>query len=213
MKSAVHSSFYLSKMSNQLKRKLSMKSLEDKYHAIKDIENGISNKDAAAKYNVPKNTISTWLKNREKILEAFEGGSTAIAKKLRTSKHENSQKALLKWFTAARAHSIPVNGPILKAKAESYGVAMGEGDFKCSEGWLGLWKKRHNIKFKTISGEASSCTADMTSSWEDTTLLTILSKYDLEDIYNADEFGLFFKALPNKSRKTQQSQINWPSSS
>ena len=39
----------------------------------------------------------------------------------------------------------------------------------------------------------------MTSSWEETTLPTILSKYDLEDIYNADEFGLFFKALPNKS--------------
>ena len=39
----------------------------------------------------------------------------------------------------------------------------------------------------------------MMSSWEETTLPTILSKYDLEDIYNADEFGLFFKALPNKS--------------
>mgnify|MGYP001795526029 FL=1 len=121
-------------MSNQPKRKLSLKSLEDKYHAIKDIEKGISNKDAAAKYNVPKNTISTWLKNKEKIREAFEEGSAAMpmAKKLRTSKNENLDQALLKWFTAARAHGIPINGPILKAKAESYGVAMGDGDFKCS---------------------------------------------------------------------------------
>ena len=32
----------------------------------------------------------------------------------------------------------------------------------------------------------------MTIPWKETTLLTILSKYKLDEIYNADEFGLFF---------------------
>ena len=32
-----------------------------------------------------------------------------------------------------------------------------------------------------------------------TTLPTILSKYDLNQIYNASEFGLFYRAQPNKS--------------
>ena len=53
--------------------------------------------------------------------------------------------------------------------------------------------------FKTIAGEANSCTPEMTASWEQTTLPTILSNYNLADIYNADEFGLFYQALPEKS--------------
>ena len=39
----------------------------------------------------------------------------------------------------------------------------------------------------------------MTDPWKDTTLQTILTNYDKADIYNADEFGLFFKALPKKT--------------
>ena len=39
----------------------------------------------------------------------------------------------------------------------------------------------------------------MTASWFETRLPTILSNYKLPDIYKADEFGLFFQALPSKS--------------
>ena len=39
----------------------------------------------------------------------------------------------------------------------------------------------------------------MTAPWEETTLPTILSKYELNQIYNADEFGLFYRAQPEKS--------------
>ena len=39
----------------------------------------------------------------------------------------------------------------------------------------------------------------MTASWFETRLPTILSNYEHPDIYNADEFGLFFQALPSKS--------------
>ena len=38
----------------------------------------------------------------------------------------------------------------------------------------------------------------MVAPWNETTLLTILSKYDLKDIFNADEFGLFYQCFPNK---------------
>ena len=36
---------------------------------------------------------------------------------------------------------------------------------------------------------------------KETTLPTLPSNFDLNDIYNADEFGLFYKAVPNKSNK------------
>ena len=43
-----------------------------KYQALKDLQKRESNKDAAAKYNVPKNTLSTWVKNKEKLFYALK---------------------------------------------------------------------------------------------------------------------------------------------
>ena len=55
------------------------------------------------------------------------------------------------------------------------------------------------MSFKTVSGKIDTYTDEMVAPWEQTTLPTILSKYDLNQIYNADEFGLFYRAQPNKS--------------
>ena len=38
----------------------------------------------------------------------------------------------------------------------------------------------------------------MGTPWEQTTLPTILSENDLNQIYNANQFGLFYRAQPNK---------------
>ena len=58
---------------------------------------------------------------------------------------------------------------------------------------------RYDISFKTTSGEAKSVTEETMAPWLETTLPTILSKYPLENIFNDDEFGLFFLCLPNKT--------------
>ena len=55
------------------------------------------------------------------------------------------------------------------------------------------------MSFKTVSGESNACTDEIVAPWEQTTLPTILSKYDLNQVYNADDFGLFYRAQPNKS--------------
>ena len=39
----------------------------------------------------------------------------------------------------------------------------------------------------------------MVAAWNETTLPTLLSNYSLENVYNADEYGLFYQCLPNKS--------------
>ena len=57
----------------------------------------------------------------------------------------------------------------------------------------------NNIRFKVIGAESKSVTKQMIPSWEVTTLPTLLSKYDLKNIFNADKFGLFYQCLPNKT--------------
>ena len=54
------------------KRKFTDKTLREKSQALKDLEKGESNKNVAAKYNVPKNTLSTWVKNKEKLFDALK---------------------------------------------------------------------------------------------------------------------------------------------
>ena len=62
------------------KRKLTVKTLNEKCRALKDIEKGLSNNDASLKYGVPPNTISTWIKNKEEYLKALENTVRAKSK-------------------------------------------------------------------------------------------------------------------------------------
>ena len=39
----------------------------------------------------------------------------------------------------------------------------------------------------------------MVAGWNETTLPTLLSNHNLENIYNADKFGILYQCLPDKS--------------
>ena len=58
---------------------------------------------------------------------------------------------------------------------------------------------RHGITFKEVSGESGNVTKEMAAPSDEATLPTILARYQLKDIFNADEFGLFYEALSSKS--------------
>ena len=58
---------------------------------------------------------------------------------------------------------------------------------------------QHDKTFKEVSGESEKVTREMTAPWEETALATILSRYQLKDIFNADEFGLFYEVMTSKS--------------
>ena len=55
-----------------IKRRLNSKPIGVKCKALKDLEKGMTNKDAAAKSSVQKNTLSTWLKNEHKLTTSLE---------------------------------------------------------------------------------------------------------------------------------------------
>ena len=54
------------------KRLYTLKTLREKSQAVKDLEKEMSNKGIAAKYGVRSNTLSTWVKNKEKLLNSLE---------------------------------------------------------------------------------------------------------------------------------------------
>ena len=58
---------------------------------------------------------------------------------------------------------------------------------------------RNNVSFKTVSRESKAVMPEMVTGWNETTLSTLISNYSLENIYNANKFGLFYQCLPDKS--------------
>ena len=58
---------------------------------------------------------------------------------------------------------------------------------------------RHGTTFKEVSGEWENVIKEMAAPWEEKILSTMLARYQLKDIFNADQFSLFYGALPPKS--------------
>ncbi|KAL1448239.1 hypothetical protein WDU94_003519, partial [Cyamophila willieti] len=86
----------------------------------------------------------------------------------------------------------------LQEKAEQMAEAHGLNEFKASNGWLEKFRKRHNIAYKTVCGEAASVDKSAGADWKEK-LPSICEGYSERDVYNADETGLFFRVLPNKT--------------
>ena len=124
------------------KQKLNVKHLAIKCKAIKEIEKGLSNKDASLKYGVPKNTISTWVKNKDKHLRAVEARGTGKVKTLRESDFDKLDHFVFRWFISKRSQNILIDGMLIKEKALSYAKELGYVDFNASNRWLDRWKHR-----------------------------------------------------------------------
>uniref|UniRef100_H3A9C9 HTH CENPB-type domain-containing protein n=1 Tax=Latimeria chalumnae TaxID=7897 RepID=H3A9C9_LATCH len=95
--------------------------------------------------------------------------------------------------------NLPVSGEILKAKAEKFPADLNIDDFKATNWWLDRWKKRYDVVFKRAHGEKKDADIPSAINWIENELPATLQRYKPEDVYNADETGLYCRALPNGS--------------
>jgi len=72
----------------------------------------------------------------------------------------------LVWFSKTREKNLPVSGPTLQEKAKQLAEVHGLNDFKASNGWLEKFRKRDNISFKSICGEASAVDRIAVDDWK-----------------------------------------------
>ena len=175
-------------------------SVETKYKALCEIDKGAKKTYVAEKLRIPPNTLSTWIKNQNKIKEAYESGEcSSKAKKIRAADNPDVEKAINTWITDARAQNIPLSGEIVRRQASRFADRFGKCDFKASRGWFARYKKRRGFCFRKIRGESRSVTPQMTEKWFEHELPRILEAYPPEDVYNMDETSLFFKAPADRS--------------
>ncbi|XP_037557867.1 tigger transposable element-derived protein 4-like [Dermacentor silvarum] len=175
--------------------------LATKVKIMKEVEErGIAKQDIARRYGIKPNTLSNFLKSKRSRLEAVEKDQFKMSRKrMRTGAHPELEQALLIWIREARSNHLPLSGDIVAAKALSLAAMLGIENFASSDGWLTRFKQRHDLVFKSVSGERASVDQETCATWREQQLREYLSEYKPEDIFNANETALFYKMLPEKT--------------
>ena len=125
--------------------------LETKYRAICEVDRKQKTQQQVAnELGCRRSTVNGWFKEekKEKIIKAFNDCVTSSRKKLRAPKHHLVDESLFEWFKKMRALNVPINGPMMEAKAEQLAALLSDAyedcsTFKASKGWLHRFKRRY----------------------------------------------------------------------
>ncbi|KAL0871135.1 hypothetical protein ABMA27_004918 [Loxostege sticticalis] len=186
------------------KRKRVVISVSDKYDIIKRLEEGETAPKLAKEYNISKTTIHDIRNNKTKIinfiaqLKSTEGSTSR--KSMKPPMDIDLDNALYTWFTEKRSQRYYITGPILREMAiELNRVLGGPSNFQASSGWLKSFKARHSIQLptqgQTLYASSSAAESFKMKLWD----MLKGEGYSCENVYNADETWLNWKALPRKT--------------
>ena len=116
--------------------------------------------------------MSTFIKDHKKLQDL---NNVAPRRKLpRTELHSDVDEAVLCWFKQALAMNVPINGPLLKSKANALAEELRINDWETSDGWLHRFKQRHGMIFKNVCGKSATVTSEMIEKWYQETLPLLL---------------------------------------
>ena len=85
------------------------KTVEAKIRSLQEVAKGAPKSAVARKYNVPNNTLSTWIKNKDKIIQFYRECGNVKRRRVRYSPNENLDKAVYEWLLAVRSKNVVVN--------------------------------------------------------------------------------------------------------
>lgn len=177
--------------------------LSEKAEVLEMLNKGSGVAFLARKYGVAKSTICAIRNRKQRILKRVD--STFIGpgkmKTLKSSEYPRMEKALYRWFIRQREANTPISGIMIQEKAKELHRKFNESSsFNASSGWMQRFKRRFGIRYLKISGEKLSSHPEYVKPFQE----KLNSKIEelnltLSQIYNADETGLFWKLLPDKT--------------
>lgn len=172
--------------------------LKDKIEVINFLKNN-SQRTAAEKFQISKTCVSNILKRKSEYLQRFEENENeSMSRKIRKTNNFEVNQATFEWFKKMRGMNARVSGPLLQEAASEFSKKLNVENFIASNGWLESFKKRHNISQKILCGESHDVDMETVDSFK-RRISDLLENYKKEDIFNADECGLFYRAMPNKT--------------
>lgn len=189
--------------------------IEMKHQIIEKRERGVSVADLARTYNRSTSTISTILKNKEKIkeIDASQGVTRISAQRSRIL--DDVERLLLIWINEKQLQGDTINENIICEKAKMIfadliqktpGSSTAEEEvFKGSRGWFEKFKRRTGIHSVVRHGEAASSDTKAAENFiGDFKKLIDSEGYLPQQVFNCDETGLFWKKMPKRTYITAE---------
>ncbi|XP_064107221.1 tigger transposable element-derived protein 1-like [Macrobrachium nipponense] len=146
------------------KRKAVRTTIELKKEIIEKYERGSRVTDLASQFNLPRSTISTFLKHREVIKSASVAKGVKSLTKQRPPIIDEIEKLLLVWINEKQSSGDRVTEPMICGKALTLyadlktkpELSNTEHEFMASRGWYDRFKKRSGINGIVRHKEAAS---------------------------------------------------------
>ena len=180
--------------------------VDNKLKIIERLKSGASIRAIASEFGISKSQVHRVGLNKENIQSAVQSGNLQVTSKIivNKSKQKDLDDAVYKWFHEMRNPSFRCK-PLSIARAHIQARAFLEADlqgityFKASDGWFRNWKKRCGVGASIrLHGEAGDVdVSGFVPAMND--LRSSLSVYDPENIFNMDETGLFYRAMPART--------------
>ncbi|XP_051785316.1 tigger transposable element-derived protein 1-like [Erpetoichthys calabaricus] len=184
--------------------------LDTKMMIIKQYEGGKKVNAIACDMKLSHSTVSTILKDKNRIREAVKGSaplqSTVITKQ-RTGPIHEMEKLLNIWMEDQIQKRTPLSLFTVQLKARSLFATLKERagedysqEFVASTGWFKRFKKRFQLHNVRVTGEAAGADEEGASKFVDSLNEIIKAEgYLAEQIFNVDETGFYWKQMPGRT--------------
>jgi len=116
----------------------------------------------------------------------------------RTARYPNIEQALALWIDQTTSANYTLSGYTIIEKAKTFAKAFDILNFKGSNGWFEKFKKRYNVREYIHCGETNSAPLENLPQYRND-LQDLISAWNLDDVYNCDETGLYWKLEPSKT--------------
>ncbi|KAK3894001.1 hypothetical protein Pcinc_002209 [Petrolisthes cinctipes] len=207
------------KRASRVGKKLNRYSLQDKAKVIELIEKGLKNAEIVRQTGFPEGTVRNFKRQKEEIKASLK-----VASKLFTGNVQASQRLLTNYSSTNRLIAVmefhlerwiegrfkskgSINGPQIRNQALLLYNAICKKKkieyappFSASVGWFAKFKKRFSIKHAIYQGELSSADDAAAESFPAIAQQYIKDGgYTLDQVYNCDETGLYWKRSPSST--------------
>ena len=169
-------------------------SISDKVTILDRLKKGEKRDKILSEKKLSLRTLQRIVKDETQIRRDAASMSPSRKRK-RTGRYQDIDDAMEKWFASKRAQKKNVTGSEILKTAQSFAKEFGIHPYVPTFGWLGRWKKRLGICYKKAHGEKGSANTEAAEQWIQNRMPEILLQYDEENIFNADETGLFYRAI------------------
>ncbi|GBB97228.1 hypothetical protein RclHR1_29410002 [Rhizophagus clarus] len=108
------------------------------------------------------------------------------------------EEALTLWILKALENGVDISDQVLHKKAMMFASLYRIKNFKGSNGWIGRFKKRHNLSCYLKQREAASALLKKLDEFKEE-LQDLIHEYSLDDVFNCDETELYWKIEPKRT--------------